>query len=166
MTTYESLKNHLQNIFLVNVLMFLKNSGSAPDTTMDEWMKTISHMHDRGWLYYTKSEGQIVTVVGAYRIKEFNEDKIDIMPDKEEGNILFINFAASTSKHKVTLKKMLSKYLKENPDITEMYFYARNQDEKFTRIKIGDKDAKEKSKPIRRTGDSSGTERTAEHQRA
>ena len=146
MDTYERLKQHLETVFLVNVLTFLKKSGTAPDNTMDDWMRAVSHMHDRGWLYYTKEDGKIVTIVGAYRIKKFDEKKVDVMPDKEEGDILFINFAASTSEHKTSLKKMLSKYVDENKNIKEIIFYPRNQDKEFKRIKVRSKDVKEKDK--------------------
>lgn len=157
MSTYESLKNHFENIFLSNIIKFLKNSGSGPDTTIDEWMRIVSHMHDKGWLYYTKQNGQIVTILGAYRIKEFDKDKIDLMPEKEEGNILFVNFAASTADHKNTLRNMTKKYLRNNPNVEEIIYYSGNQDKELTRLKIkGADNVQEKTKSTERTGVPSG----------
>lgn len=156
MNTYESLKQHFENIFLSKVIAFLKNSGTGPEATIDEWMRIVAHMHDRGWLYYTKQDSQIVTILGAYRIKTFDEKKIDLMPDKEEGNILFVSFAASTANHKNTLREMTAKYLKNNPDLKEIIYYSGNQDKKVTRLKIkGADNVKKETKPTEHAGVSS-----------
>ena len=116
------------------------DSGCCPETTPAEWLKLLWYMHKKGWLYVVFEEDKLSLVVGAYRIPEFDETKADILPTEESGNILYVPFLVSFENDKLLLKKVLDSYLKHFPNITEIVFYERNNNERFKRIFIHHKE--------------------------
>lgn len=118
------------------VYEFIVKSNVCPETDRKQWFNTLVYMHTKGWIYLNTKKGSINCVVGAYRVN--NLDNFDTLPVEEEGNILYIPFAASISDDKLTLKKMLDKYTQSNPDIKEIVFYERNSQDKFKRFKLNE----------------------------
>ena len=153
MDTYINLRQHLENAFLIKIYGMVLKSKVCPESTPDEWLKTLSYMHDQGWLYYHYEDGKPSVVIGAYRIKEFTEDVTDVMPTKEEGNILYVSFAVSHSNDRNVLKKMLGAYIKEHPDLEEIILYERNSDEKLKRIKLRGNHEQEKDTRVATSAD-------------
>ena len=155
--TYEEHLNKVQEFiqfqFFLKIFNIVSTSGVCPDTTAQEWLKTLSYMHTKGWLFYGQEQGKIVTILGAYRIKEFDESKTDTMPIEEEGDILYIPFVVSYAKDKMILKKMLNDYAKLYPNIKEVIFYERNSDDKIKRFKIGEYNGKEEESRVTATTD-------------
>lgn len=114
---------YLEISLFLQVYKLVLSSGVASQNSSEEWLKTLIYMHLKGWLFFHKEEGQLVSVVGAYRVKEYDKKLIDKMPDKEEGDILFVVFAASKADDKQVLVKMLRKYKEKNPDIKKVLMF-------------------------------------------
>lgn len=133
---YEGIQSLMEYRFLFQVLDFIMASGVCPKSDQDHWIKTLSFMHCKDWIYYHYEDGKLVTVIGAYRIKTFDKNIIDVLPEEQEGDILYIPFNVSVATDLFIMKKMLSSYLKENHSIKEIIFYERNSDEKIKRFKI------------------------------
>lgn len=126
---YKNIQDYLSINFFMSVYSFVKRSKVAPANSSQELLKTLAYLHCKNWLYYSQENGKLVTVIGAYRIKEFNKEKITVMPEEEEGDILFIPINASTSKDKLIYRKLLKGYLEENPNVNELIFHDRNSNE-------------------------------------
>lgn len=124
--------------WLLQIYRFVKESGVRPETTAEEWLDIITYMYDKDWLYCEYEENKLVTVVGAYRIKEYKEELSSKLPTCEEGTILYIPFSCSVSKDKLMQRKMLKKYLKKH-EISELIFKEHKNNERLRRIKIGER---------------------------
>lgn len=144
---YNDVLRYLEINLILKLWTFVSSSQVCPETTLDEWLKILCYMHEKGWVYNWKKDGKLVCVVGAYRIKEFTESTKDVLPDKEEGDILYIPFAVSEANDPFILKKMLEAYLKkQSVPVKEIILYERNSDEKIRRFKLkGDGDVEQKS---------------------
>ena len=142
-STYSNLISFVVNNFLFNIYGILLKSKVCPATEQAEWLKILSVMHVKGWLYYGYEEGEVRVVVGAYRIKEFKDDTKDVLPKKEEGDILYVAFMASTAEDKLLPRKLLTEYLKNNKSIKEVIFYRRNSDQDIKRIDLTSKEEKD-----------------------
>jgi hypothetical protein len=153
----QEVKKNLEIRNFLNIYNFVISSGVCPETSPAEWFEILTYMHTKGWLYVNFEDKKLSVVIGAYRIKEFDEKSADVMPKKEEGDILFINFAASKSEDKLALKKMLNKYIHFNPRIKEIILYDRNSSEKIKKFKIGgDKNGQQESIVTASNADVSG----------
>lgn len=127
-------------------LQLILKSGVCPETKPYEWVKTLLYMHMKGYLYVGYEKEHLSVVVGAYRIKEFNEKVTQEIPEEEEGNILYIPFLASFAEDKNIPLRMLRNYLDKNKDIKEVVFYERNSDDDLRRyIRKGADDVKEEN---------------------
>lgn len=124
---YEEIKKYLEIQFFLKVFQLVVSSKVCPETTPEQWLKTLSYMHEKDWLYYGKEEGKLVTVVGAYRVKE-HKDNFDKLPEKEEGKILYIAFMSSIAKDKTLPGKMLADYIKAN-EVDKIIYHKGNNDE-------------------------------------
>ena len=105
----------------------------CPDTPRTEMKKVIEFSHDKGYLYTNKLAN---TFVCGYRIPELNDKWKTTIPEKETGEIFFVNFALSEEPNKWTMLRMLREYLKENTDVKELCYFRRNSDKDFKRIII------------------------------
>lgn len=138
--TYNNLVQFVINSFLFNIYGILLKSKVCPATSQAEWLKTLAVMHVKGWLYYGYENGEVKVVVGAYRMKEFDEKKTDVLPKKEEGDILYVAFMASIADDKLLPKKLLTQHLEKNKNIKEVILYRRNSDTDLSRIKVNRKE--------------------------
>lgn len=105
----------------------------CPETPRSEMKRVIEFSHDKGYLYTNKFAN---TFVCGYRIPELNDKWKSTIPDKENGEIFFVNFALSEDPNRWDLLKMLRAYLKENPDVKELVYFRRNNDKDFKRIHL------------------------------
>lgn len=105
----------------------------CPKTPRSEMKKVIEYSHDKGYLYTNKLAN---TFVCGYRIPEVNDKWKSTIPEKEMGEIFFVNFALSEDPNRWDLLKMLRSYLKENPDVKELVYYRRGNHEDFKRIHL------------------------------
>jgi len=145
MSLYDDVLKYLNIDLTLKIYRFVIKSGVCPETTPAEWLHIICYMHERGWIKIERKDGKIESVVGRYKVKEFKEEDLDKMPEKEEGTILVVPFACSVSEDKTILKKIFNQYRKSN-EISEIVFYERNSNTKFKRFKIkGDNNGKEQS---------------------
>lgn len=138
----------------MKVVEFVLRSNVCPGTSKTDWMNTLISMHINKWLYVVRKNGKIVVVIGAYRVKEFNEESAEILPVKEEGHILYVPFVISMANDTFMLKRMLDDHLTKNPEIKELVFYERDSDVKFKRIPVerGKDNGKEKTSEDKRAG--------------
>ena len=135
--------------------ILLKASGVCPDNTIQDWARTLSYLHVKGWLWvhFKDPQREIVDVVAAaYRVIGHNPKKTDIFPKEEKGNKLYVPFAASAASDHRTLKKMLDNLVKlhdkKGNTIREIIFYDWNNENKLKRFKrkAAEKGKKKKEK--------------------
>lgn len=126
MSFYEDVRKFIDLQVFLKVFALIDKSGIWPESNRDEKLKAVAHMHEMGWLYYWQEEGKIVTVIGAYRIKKFDDSKPDVLEEEKEGKILYSPLFVSKSNDTNVALKMLRAYLDINKDIKEVIFYERN----------------------------------------
>jgi hypothetical protein len=80
----------------------------------------------------------------AYRVKESDEKKLDDVPEIEEGNVVYIPFAASIARDRLLIRRMTSEWLENNKNIEEIVFKDSAKD-KFIHIRLGEENGKEQS---------------------
>jgi hypothetical protein len=106
------------------------DSKVCPETDAKEWAKIILYAHTKGYLYMTPDQE---TIVCAYRSD--SETHSDEMPMNEHGRHLHVVWAASNSKDKLGLLKLLKSYIKFN-EVDDITYYRRNSETDFKRIKV------------------------------
>ena len=142
-TFYRRLKEYLEIQLFFRVYQIVLKSPLGKHKTPEEWLKVLGLLHFNGYLYYWQPEGKLEAIVGAYRVKEVDEEKVNVIPDKSEGDILYVTLAVSIGEDKLALKRMLDAYIKKNPDVKEIVLYERGDDNKFKSFKVGGKNGKE-----------------------
>jgi hypothetical protein len=123
----------VEQLLLTKCLNMCRSGGVCPDSTVEELIHAICFSHERGYLYANRKANSFVC---GYRIPEVNDKWKCTIPEKEEGEIFFVNFAVSEEPNSFVLLKMLRSYLKENPDVKELVYFRRNNDKDFKRIHI------------------------------
>ena len=108
-------------------------SNVCPDTPRSEMSEVVKYAHNNGYLYTNRKAN---TFVCGYRIPEINEKWKTTIPEKEQGEIFFVNFAVSEEPNKWTMLRMLREYLRANTDVKELCYFRRNSDKDFKRITI------------------------------
>ena len=121
----------LHQLLLMRCANMVNEKKVCPDSTTEEMLKVIAFSHERGYLYANRTAN---TFVCGYRIPEIDEKWKHTIPQKEQGEIFFVNFAVSEEPNKWVLLKMLRDYLKENSDVKELCYFRRNSDKDFKRI--------------------------------
>lgn len=136
---YNGLVKHIKYTFVLGIIDLIIKSKVRPETTPEEWLKIVSYLYDKNWLHYGYEGTKVVTVLAAYRIKEFDEMKESQLPKKEEGNIIYVPFAASISKDKMIIRRITSEYVAKHPETEQIIFkdYAKN---KFIVLKLKGED--------------------------
>ena len=112
---------------VLSIWKFVIESKVCHQTSQNEWLKIITYLYLKDWLWVISDKGIVQAVIGAYRINEFDESKADNLPEKDEGEILFIPFACSVGDDIFVWRKLLREYLKTN-EIKELIFcdYAKD----------------------------------------
>ncbi len=101
-------------------------SGVCPEIMPLEWMRRLIYMHRRRWLYCSVKGTEVLAVVGAYRIPEWNDQTADRMPECDSGDILYIPFVAGEGKVNIALLRLLRYCLRENHGVREVIYYKKN----------------------------------------
>ncbi|MBX4189778.1 hypothetical protein KW791_00550 [Candidatus Parcubacteria bacterium] len=117
---------------LQKCLKLILNSKICPLTSKGDWPRILLFAHLRGYLYTNKDASVFVM---AYRIPRWEKKWSDVMPEQESGETLYVAFAVSEGKRKISLLKILRQYLKKN-EIEEIIYYKRNSDTDFKRIDL------------------------------
>ena len=123
----------VEQLLLTKCLHMCRESKVCPNSTVEEMISAICISHEHGYLYANRDAN---TFVCGYRIPEVNDKWKCTIPEKEEGEIFFVNFAVSEEPNPWRLLKMLRSYLKENTDVKELVYYRRNSDTDFKRIHL------------------------------
>lgn len=132
-------KEYLDVTFILKVYNFIKRSGVCPETTMEEWLATLTNLHTKGFLHYGHEGDEIKVVVGAFRIPTFDGKPIKETPEKEEGNILYVDFMASEAQDKWLPRRMLTEHINKFP-IEKIVFYKRNSDDNFRIVDLKERE--------------------------
>jgi hypothetical protein len=118
---------------LGRVMMLVIQSGVCPETPKHRWTKIILDAHRLGYLYVN---ADLTSAVLAYRIPSWDERWTTEIPAKENGDILYIAWAVSSSNNRVGLLKMLRSYLKEN-SVYEIIYNRHSQNDALRRFRCG-----------------------------
>jgi hypothetical protein len=124
-----------QGQILAQAFLILQESNIYPNAKPSDWLKVLLYMHTKGWLYIGFEKEKMAMVAGMYRIKKFNKDTIKDLPKKEEGNVLYIPFFASSAEDKLLPRKLLQRYLSKHKNIKKITFYADEKERTFNRLK-------------------------------
>jgi hypothetical protein len=101
-------------------------SGICPEVMPLQWMRRLLTMHKRRWLYCSVKGSELIAVVGAFRIREWDDRYLDWLPEKEGGNILYIPFIAAEGSVPIAPLRLLRYCLRENPGVREVIYYKKN----------------------------------------
>jgi len=111
--------------FLMNATAIMKKDRPELGMKASEWFKILTYMHNNGMLYATLKDGKIDILVGGFRVKEVPEVSENVkIPEKEEGNIMYIAFYVPRDK-KLPLGAV-KKFFKINKDIVKVAFEDNN----------------------------------------
>lgn len=101
-------------------------SGICPEVMPLQWMRRLLYMHKKRWLYCSVKGSELIAVVGAFRIREWDEKYLDRLPEKEEGEILYVPFIAAEGNIPIAPLRLLRYCLRENPGVREVIYYKKN----------------------------------------
>lgn len=108
------------------------------DVTASQLLRILMYLNSRNWLHFLTVDGEYQAVVAAYRIKEISDQAMTIIPENEEGNILYIPMVISLKKegnmYKI-VRESTRMYLEQNPDITQIVLEDKNEKLKVYNIK-------------------------------
>lgn len=120
-------------LVLMRCINMALESAVCPNSKPDELIKAIVYSHEHGYLYTNRKANAFVC---GYRIPEVSDKWSSTIPEKETGEIFYINFAVSKDINNWVLLKMLRDYLRDNPDVKELVYFRRNNDKDFKRIHL------------------------------
>lgn len=149
-------------LLAVNYLVHLKKPW--PTATAYEMFKVIFYAHTKGWLYAAlDSEGVLDMVAIMYRVPEYKQEESYILPEEENGDILYVPMFLSVSEDKMRAMKLFKKILKSMPEVKRVKFEHRGSYEdirEYNKEKIDEQSQKTRNK---RTGIPRGSEVPAGH---
>lgn len=116
---------------LLKCVSILSQSGLWDNPKASYYWQLVKYAHKRGWLYVGFDGEEIDLVVIAYRVKEVMDALIDNLPDKDEGDILYILVAVSKSKDRFKMHKLKKYFLLNNPDVKKVALHHRGDREKL-----------------------------------
>lgn len=104
----------------------------CPQMSKEKWLQIALYMQDKGWIHYLVEDNEIVGMWGGWRIPKWSSKVFDALPMQEEGEILYIPFACSTSKDRFIFLKELRKL----KGIKEIIFNEHSKNGRLHKIKI------------------------------
>lgn len=112
---------------LIEATRMLSSSNICPESPRDfrHWWALVKHSHLHGFLYVGFEQGKLSLVTVGYRVKDISKNLGDVLPDNEEGDILYVPLLVSKSMDKFQVLKMLHFYLKDNPNVREVAYHDR-----------------------------------------
>lgn len=99
------------------------------DKKPSEILRILMYLHSKGWLFFSKINGEIKAILSAYRINEVTDDSLKTLPVDENGHILYVPFVLSLNKNENLfhiIREATNIYLKDNPDIEEIVLEDKN----------------------------------------
>lgn len=99
------------------------------DKKPSEILRILMYLHNKGWLFFSKINGEIKAILSAYRINEVTDDSLKTLPVDENGHILYVPFVLSLNKNENLfhiIREATNIYLKDNPDIEEIVLEDKN----------------------------------------
>ena len=112
---------------LRDVMEMVIQARVRPKMQPFEWLGVLLYLEKKGWLkVFTDDGGRVIAATAAYRVKEFKQKAKDKIPEREEGNILFVPFFVSVADDRMEVPRIIKKYLSENPEIKEVVFEDKN----------------------------------------
>lgn len=115
------------NHFPIEAYEFLRRFEFFRDQMDLQWLTSFTRMMNRKWIYVFRKGEKLSGLAGAYKIKHPSEAVKDHLPEKEEGDILFISFFASQSENTLAALKCLKAYLRRNPDVRSIMYYRKSR---------------------------------------
>lgn len=114
---------------LVKILDVVLKSGVCPGTNLRQWAGTLLALHKRGMLYCALDRLENVRAVWAvYRVPSWNPAFKEVMPESDCGTVAYVPFFVSRDRARNHLVRALKQYRAEHPEVTDLYFYRRNND--------------------------------------
>jgi|GEM_PF-1622597 len=110
---------------LVRVCDFLKRFSFFDFEPLAESLSWLGQIHSRGWLYTSTCGEEIMAVAAAFRIRDWHDDYLRRLPEREEGNCLYIAFFTSASRNSSAALKLLREHLRNHPEITEIVYHRK-----------------------------------------
>lgn len=95
------------------------------------WWKMIKFAHTHGYLYTSFDKDEIDTAMIMYRVKDRELIDKNTLPEKEEGDILYVLACASRSRDKLKLNKIKNYVVNHFNEINKIAFNHRNNDDDF-----------------------------------
>lgn len=108
------------------------NNGSIA-----RWLKIVHYAHNHGFLYVGFEGDDVDLACIAYRTEADDPKHGDVLPLTEEGDSLYVCAVASRTKDTHKLRRLLTWYLRENPQVTSLTYHKRNSEDYVTkRLKV------------------------------
>jgi hypothetical protein len=123
----------LEQILMSRCMNMVVRNKVCPASSIEELANVIIFSHKKGYLLTNRKANAFVC---CYRIPEINDRWKNEIPENEQGDILYVNFAVSESADKWILLKILRDYMKENPDVKELVYYRRGSNTDFKKIHL------------------------------
>lgn len=118
-----------QMALLRQCAVLLAKNVVCNEPSVIEWLRIVFAAHRLGYLYCGfKQDGSIDIACIAYRIKDASIQTRGDLPDREEGDILYVTAVASESDDTLKLYRLMRWYLNNNLDIKTVAYDYRNQD--------------------------------------
>lgn len=122
MTKAEQMKSLLNCVTLFSATDIFGKPGAS------FWWKMVKYAHSHGFLYTSFDKDTLDTAMIMYRVKDMEATKSNDLPEKEDGNILYVLACASRSRDRMKLNKIRNYFTKTNPDIEKIVMNHRNSE--------------------------------------
>lgn len=119
---------------IMAMIQLILGSKVRNQLTPKDWVKVLLIAESRGMLYYGFDNDKLSKIAIAYRVPEITENVDEIIPQKEEGTILWVAVFVSLSQDKDWIKKEGADFFNRYKDISEIA-YEDEINEKIVRIK-------------------------------
>lgn len=120
-------RNQMRLLRQCAFLFALKRTCNEPSVV--SWLRIVFAAHRLGYLYCGfKDDLNIDVACIAYRVRELTEESRRNLPEKEDGETLYVSAIASVSKEPLKLWRLLKWYLKNNLEIKYVAYDYRNTD--------------------------------------
>lgn len=125
MTKKRQMELLLKCVSILNTTKLWNNPGPS------YYWNLVKYAHKRGWLYVGFDNDEIDTVLITYRVKEVTDSSLETLPEKDEGDTLYVLIAVSKSEDKFKLSKLKRYILSINPDVKKVALHHRGDQNKL-----------------------------------
>ena len=109
-----------------------------PDKKPSECLRILMYVHNKGFLYTPKIDGEISAILCAYKIKDITNVSLTKLPEEDGGKILYVPFVVSLKKDINVfhiIRESCKMYLESNPEIEEIVLEDKNNKIKKYKLK-------------------------------